>query len=89
MVIKTGLSGFQKMSVTVTKMYYNMRKVYYRRSKNFTNNTFINSVKISLSKLHSEQNVRFKTLIESVNVTLDKHAQLKKDKLTELISSLS
>ena len=88
MVIKTGLSGFQKMSVTVTKMYYNMRKVY-RRSKNFTDNTFINSVKISLSKLPSEQNVRFKTLIESVNVTLDKHAQLKKDKLKELISSLS
>ena len=89
MIIKTGLSGFQKISVTVTKMYYNMRKVYYRRSKNFTNNTFINSVKISLSKLHSEQNVRFKTLIESVNVTLDKHAQLKKDKFKELISSLS
>ena len=40
-----------------------------------------------LSKLCNQQHVPFKILIESVNVTFDKHAPLIKDML-ELISPL-
>ena len=88
-VFETGLSGFHKMSATVMKMYYTKQKpsiVHYRKFKNF-NDSFIKDIEMLLSKLCNQQHVPFKILIESVNVTFDKHAPLIKDML-ELISPL-
>ena len=42
------------------------------------NYTFIKDTELLLSKLGDEENVPFKILKESVNITLDKHAPLKK-----------
>ena len=81
MVFETGLSDFHKMSVTVMKMYYAKQKpsiVHYRKFKNFCNDSFIKDTELLLSKLCDQQNVPFKILKESVNITLDKHAPLKK-----------
>ena len=82
MVIETGLSDFHKMSVTVMKMlYYTKQKsfiVHYRKFKNFCNDSFIKDIELLLSKLCNQQNVPFKVLKGSVNMTLDKHAPLKK-----------
>ena len=69
------------MSATVMKMYFTKQKpsiVHYRQSRNFCNNSFIKDIKLLLSKLCSQQNVPFKILTESVNITLDKHALLRK-----------
>ena len=44
MVFQAGLSDFHNMSVTVMKMYYAKQKpaiVYYRKFKNFCNDSFI------------------------------------------------
>ena len=79
-VIETGLSDFHKMSATVMKMYYTKQKpsiVRYRKFKNFCNDSFIKDIELLLSKLCHQQNVPFKILKESVNITLDKHAPLK------------
>ena len=80
-VLETGLSDFRKMSATVLKMYYTKQKpsiVYYRNFKNFCNDSFIKDTELLLSKLGDQQNVPFKLLKESVNITLNKHAPLKK-----------
>ena len=52
--------------------------VHYRKFKNFCNDSFIKDTELLLSKLCDQQNVPFKILKESVNITLDKHAPLKK-----------
>ena len=68
------------MSVTVMNMYYAKQKpsiVHYRKFKNFCNDSFIKDTELLLSKLCDQQNVPFKILKESVNITLDKHAPLK------------
>ena len=80
-VFKTGLSNFHKMSVTVMKMYYAKQKpsiVHYRKFKDFCNDSFIKHTELLLSKLCDQQNVPFKILKESVNITLDKNAPSKK-----------
>ena len=80
-VIETGLSDFHKMSATVMKMHYTKQKpsiVRYRKFKNFCNDSFIKDIELLLSKLCNQQNAPFKILKESVNITLDKHAPLKK-----------
>ena len=46
--------------------------------KNFCNDPFIKDIELLLSKLCNKQNVPFKILKVSVNITLDKHAPLKK-----------
>ena len=69
------------MSATVMKMYYTKQKpsiVHYRNFKNFCNDSFIKDIELLLSKLGDQQNVSFKILKESVNITLDEHAPLKK-----------
>ena len=81
MVFETGLSDFHKMSATVMKMYYTKQKpsiVHYRKFKNVFNDSFIKDTELLLSKLCDQQNVPFKIIKESVNVTLDKHTPLKK-----------
>ena len=50
----------------------------FRKFKNFCNDPFIKDIELLLSKLCNKQNVPFKILKESVNITLDKHAPLKK-----------
>ena len=80
-VIKTGLPDIYKMSATVTKMYYTKQKpsiIHYGKFKNFLNDSFMKDTEILLSELRNQQNVLFKILKESVNITLDKHAPLKK-----------
>ena len=65
----------------VMKMYYAKEKpsiVHYRKFKNFCNGSFIKDTELHLSKLCDQQNVSFKVLKESMNITLDKHAPLKK-----------
>ena len=79
--IETGLSDFHKMSATVMKMYHTMQKpsiVRYCKFKNFCKDSFIKDIELLLSKLCNQQNVPFKILKESVNITLNKHAPLKK-----------
>ena len=90
-VFETGLSDFHKMSVTVMKMYYAKQKpsvVHYRKFKDFSNDSFIKDTELLLSKLCDQQNIPFKILKESVNITLDKHAPLKEKDMLELISPL-
>ena len=80
-VIETGLSDFHKMGATVMKMYYTKQKpsiVRYRKFKNFCNDSFIKDIELLLSKLCNQQNVPLKIVKESVNITLVKHAPLKK-----------
>ena len=52
-LIETGLSDFRKMSITVIKMYYNKQKpsIVYPKIKNFCNDSFMEDVRILLSKL--------------------------------------
>ena len=79
--VETGLSDIHKMSVKVTKMYYTKQKpsiAHYRKLKNFCNNSFIKDIELLLSKLCNQQNVPFKILKESVNITLGKNAPLNK-----------
>ena len=69
------------MSVTVMKMYYAKQKpsiVHYRKFRNFCNDSFIKDTELLLPKLCDQQNAPFEILKESVNITLDKHAPLKK-----------
>ena len=61
-------------------MYYTKQKpsiVNYCKFKNFCNDSFIKDTELLLSKLCDQQNVPFKILKESVNMTLDKHAPSK------------
>ena len=77
MVFETGLSDFHKMSAAVMKMYYAKQKpstVHYRKFKNFCNDPFIKDTELLLTKLCDQQNVPFKILKQSVNITLDKYA---------------
>ena len=44
MLIKTGLSNFHKICVTIMKMHYSKQKpsiIHYRKFKHFDNDTFI------------------------------------------------
>ena len=52
--------------------------VHYRKFKDFCNDSFIKDTELLLPKLCDQQNVPFKILKESVNITLDKHAPLNK-----------
>ena len=81
MLFETGLSDFEKMSATVMKMYYAKQKpsiLHYRKFKNFCNDSFKKDTELLLSKLCDQQNVPFKMLKQSVNISLDKYAPLKK-----------
>ena len=91
MVIETGLSDFRKMTATVMKMYYTKQKpsiVHYRKFKSFCNNSFIKDIELRLSKLCNQQNVPFKVLKESVNITLDEHVPVKKRYVRAIIPLL-
>ena len=80
MVIETGSSDFQKMCLTVMKMYYSKHKptiVHYHKLKDFNNKAFIKDLKALLSKSFHEEKVSSQPLKKSVNVTLEKHAPIK------------
>ena len=50
-VIETGLSDFQKMSLTVMKVYYNKQKpkiIQYREYKDFSNEAFMHELESAL-----------------------------------------
>ena len=81
MVIETGLADFHKMCITVMKMYYSKQKptiIHYRKFKNFSNNAFIKDLQALLSKTFNEETIPFEALRKSVNVTLEKHAPIRR-----------
>ena len=81
MVIETGLSDFHKMCITVMKMYYSKQKptiIHYRKFKDFNNNAFIKDLQAVLSKTFNEETIPFEALRKSVNVTLEKHAPIRR-----------
>ena len=78
---ETGLSDFYKMSAAVMKMYYTKQRlsiINYCKFKKFCNDSFIKDIEMILTKLYGKQNVPFKILKELANITLEKHAPLKK-----------
>ena len=81
MVIKTRLSDFHKMCITVMKIYHSKQKpsiIHYRKSKDLNNDVFIKDLKTFLSKSFNEETIPFQALRESVNAILEKHAPSKK-----------
>ena len=81
MVIGTGLSDFHKMCITVMKMYYSKQKptiIHYRKFKDFNNNAFIKDLQALLCKTFNEETIPFEALRKSVNVTLEKHAPIRR-----------
>ena len=52
--------------------------VHCCKLKNFCNDSFIKDIELRLPKLCNQQNLPFKILKESVNITLHKHAPLEK-----------
>ena len=86
LVIEIGLSDFHKMRATVMKMCCTKQKpsiVHYRKFKNFCKNSFIKDIEMLFSKLCNQQHIPFKIVIESVNITPEKHSPLKKDVRTD------
>ena len=63
------------------KMCYSKQKptiIYYRKFKDFNNDSFIKDLQTQLTKSFNEEAIPFHVLRESVNVTLEKHAPTKK-----------
>ena len=63
------------------KMCYSKQKptiIYYRKFKDFNNDSFIKDLQTLLTKSFNEKAIPFQVLRESVNVTLEKHAPTKK-----------
>ena len=76
-VFEIGLSDFHKVIATFMEMYNTKQKhsiVHYRKFKNFCNDAFIKDTKLPLPKLCDQCSV----IKELVNISLEKHAQLKK-----------
>ena len=81
MVIETDLSDFLKICITAMKMYYSKQKssiIHYRKFKDFNIESFIKDLQTLLTKSFNEEAIIFQALRESVNVTLEKHARIKK-----------
>ena len=77
-VIKTGLSGFHKMSLTVRKMFYNKQKpkiIQYRKYKGFSNEAFMHELESALARFSQ---ISFGTFKSTVDNILQKHALIKK-----------
>ena len=80
MVIETGLSDFNKMCITVIKMYYSKQKpsiIHYRKFNDFNNDAFIKDLKTLLSESFNGKTIPLQALRESIDVTLEKHAPSK------------
>ena len=63
------------------KMCYSKQKptiIYYRKFKDFNNDSFIKDLQTLLTKSFNGEAIPFQTLRESVNLTLKKHAPTKK-----------
>ena len=82
MTVETGLSGFNKMTLTVTKVFYKKQKtniVTYSIYKHFSNEAFMFDVKNSIIQMTSERNDlefdRFKTALDKA---IQRHAPIKK-----------
>ena len=63
------------------KMYYSKKKptiINYRKFKEFNNNAFIEDLQVLLSKTFNEETIPFEALRKSVNVTLEKHAPIRR-----------
>ena len=74
MVVEIGLSDFDKMCITVIKIYYSKQKstiIDYLNFKDFNNDSFIKDVHTLVAKSFNEETIPFQALRESVKVTLE------------------
>ena len=77
-IIKTGLSDFHKMSLTVMKVFYNKQKpkiIQYRKYKGFSNEAFMHELESALARFSQ---ISFGTFKSTVDNILQKHAPIKK-----------
>ena len=77
-VIKTGLSDFDEMGLTVMKVFYNKQKpkiVQYRKYKGFSNEAFMHELESALARFSQ---ISFGTFKSTVDNILQKHAPIKK-----------
>ena len=81
--IKTGLSDFHKLTLTVLKTYFPRLKpniVNYRDYKGFVNDYFRSELLQEINSSGSDL-INFKDLQYTLQRALDKHAPLKRDML--------
>ena len=79
-VIESGLSDFQKMNLTVLKMYFTKQKhktIFCKNYKDLDNLTFKEALNKELIK-HDLNNIDYKIFDEIVLSILNAHAPLKK-----------
>ena len=83
LAIETGLSEFDKMNLTVLKMFFTKQKhetIFYRNYKKFDNLKFKEAINRKLMK-HDLNNIDYEDFHEIVLSILDAHAPLKKKHL--------
>ena len=74
-VIKTGLSGFHKMSLTVMKMFYNKQKlkiIEYRKYKGFSNEAFMHELESALARFSQILFGTFKSTVDNTSKAFKK-----------------
>ena len=74
-VIKTGLSGFHKMSLTVRKMFYNKQKpkiIQYRKYKGFSNEAFMHELESALARFSQSLFGTFKSTVDNTSKAFKK-----------------
>ena len=80
--VKTGLSDFHKMMLTVMKVFYKKRKpriMMYRNYKHFSNEAFMFNVKNSIIQKTSENNyLEFDQFKEALDEAIQRHTPIKK-----------
>ena len=77
-VIETGLSDFNKMSLTVMKVFYSKQKpkiTQYRKYKGFSNEAFMHELESALARFSQISFGTFKCTVDNI---LLKHAPMKK-----------
>ena len=82
MTVETGLSDFNKMTLTVTKVFYKKQKtniVTYRIYKHFSNEAFMFDVKNSIIQMTSERSdLEFDRFITALDKAIQRHVPIKK-----------
>ena len=81
-VKETGLSDFQKMSLSIMKIFYKKQRpniIRYRNYRNFNNECFINDVQSSILREYSQnETLEYELFKRKVDYVLEKHAPIKK-----------
>ena len=81
MTLETGLSNFQKLALTVMKVFYKKQKptiITYRSYKNFSNEVFMADFQNRISQVTSENNdLEFDIFKAVLNQAVRKHTPIK------------